>query len=175
MRQVIAGAVDLFAKSTHKVPARCFNEPHVDWQLSLSDALHHGNTPKLKVHGNDAVFFFRMTETFPVMSDATAEDKENPRVFLAGIIASITGMNEVPYVFQLWDGVKAGWRHATSGEHATKETNPRCDFQDEEIIASFLTNCLDDSAVCQMPKLLDDGDNKPVVVEDDNEDKDEED
>ena len=147
MRSVVADAIDLFAKNRKRVAhTHCFSDQNADWQLSLSDALTKQNTPNLKNCGaNEAVFFFRMTETFEDEKDV---NKDRPRVFLAGILASSTGMKDVPFVFQLWPALMPDWR-------GNDDANARSNRDDVPVLSNYISHCLDEVSVNQMPKLDD--------------------
>lgn len=154
MRAVLTDACNLFAKHRDRVGARCFNDGS-DWQIALSEAVTKTPDSK-KISSNEAVYFFRLSEVF------NNPEEVDPRIFLIGILASLTDIDDIPLVFNIWDGIEPGWK-------ASVEANARSAKSDIKLIVDHMSNCLDESVVNQMPNITEIGDGKSGVEEVDDE------
>ena len=149
MQSMVKEAVNLFAKERARANVACFHEPGVDWQLSLSDVpVTLESQPSVKYCGhNDAVFFMRMTEKLE-----DGRDKLDARVFMVPIMASKTGTREVPYILNTWPAMKPKWLCPSQMESSEAA------LKDEASLTSYITWCLDQSSLSQMPGLDEESD-----------------
>jgi len=146
MRAIVSEAIMLFARKRDSIQAECFHDKDTDWQLALSEAVVMRDHPDLQnctIH--DAIFFIRMHEVFKIDD----ENRDDPRVFVAGVIGSPQPHAFFPYSCRFWSSVPPGWR-------GSEKANARCNPNDVAPIAQCIIDCIEECSVNQMPNIVED-------------------